>query len=280
MITGPDPGGPRGRQKRPAESAAPRAVSARTEGRRGASARIRDGHHLARSWQAAAHDIGLEGSKGRVVSVVSHTMAAAPRARRPAGATPPRGRHGEGRRFGPRPGGPLSWRVTCRADVTTVVFSGDLAGHTDFGALPAQLRGRVRFELAEVVRLNSFGIRNFVHFARSLARVDELVLARCSPAVVGTSSWCRPSGGARGSSRCSRRTCACSAVTSRTACSSRRVGLCRGRPPAADVPCNVCGAPLELDEVPIATSPSWTERPPGTGCDDVLKRRGCTPWAQ
>jgi hypothetical protein len=79
----------------------------------------------------------------------------------------------------------LRWRIREEAGLTTVEFAGEVDENADFAKLGERLAGAVVFDLAEVRRLNSCGVREWVNFVRDLPRVTELTFARCSPAVVG-----------------------------------------------------------------------------------------------
>jgi hypothetical protein len=78
----------------------------------------------------------------------------------------------------------LSWRVKERPGYTDVEFYGEIDENADFAELRRRLRGPVTFHLAEVRRINSCGVREWVNFVRDLPGVSELTLAGCSPAIV------------------------------------------------------------------------------------------------
>ena len=80
--------------------------------------------------------------------------------------------------------GPLSWRIKDRPGFTTVEFSGEIDENADFAELRRRLRGQVVFHLAEVSRINSAGVREWVNFVRDLPNVDDLTFTHCSPAIV------------------------------------------------------------------------------------------------
>jgi hypothetical protein len=50
--------------------------------------------------------------------------------------------------------------------------------------LRRRLRGAVAFQLAEVRRINSCGVREWVNFVRDLPHVTDLSFSHCSPAIV------------------------------------------------------------------------------------------------
>jgi hypothetical protein len=91
----------------------------------------------------------------------------------------------------PRPEpGPLSWRIEERPGHTLVELEGEIDEHADLAELRRKLRGAVVFDLGEVRRINSCGVREWVNFVRDLAAssgegsVSEVVFTRCSPAIV------------------------------------------------------------------------------------------------
>jgi len=68
----------------------------------------------------------------------------------------------------------LSWRIQGRpGDEMVVRFYGEIDEHADFSELRRRLRGAVRFDLAEVRRLSSCGVHQWMSF-------------------VGESSWAGP----------------------------------------------------------------------------------------
>ena len=81
-------------------------------------------------------------------------------------------------------GAPLSWRIRERPGMTTVEFVGEIDENADFVDLRRRLRGAVAFQLGEVRRINSCGVREWVNFVRDLPHVTELSFSHCSPAIV------------------------------------------------------------------------------------------------
>jgi hypothetical protein len=78
----------------------------------------------------------------------------------------------------------LSWRIKERPGFTTVEFFGEIDENADFAELRRRLKGAVVFHLAEVRRINSCGVREWVNFVRDLPSVTELTFTHCSPAIV------------------------------------------------------------------------------------------------
>lgn len=78
----------------------------------------------------------------------------------------------------------LTWRIEEGPGVMTVHFFGEIDENVDFSELRRRLKGAVDFQLAEVRRINSCGVREWVNFVRDLPHVTELTFTRCSPAIV------------------------------------------------------------------------------------------------
>ncbi len=78
----------------------------------------------------------------------------------------------------------LSWRINERGGLTTVEFLGEIDENADFSELRRHLKGPVVFQLTEVRRINSCGVREWVNFVRDLPDVTELTFTHCSPAIV------------------------------------------------------------------------------------------------
>lgn len=64
-----------------------------------------------------------------------------------------------------------------------IIFNGEVDETSDFSSLK-NLTGKVTFDLEKIERFNSEGIRRWVKFIRGLDEVTELVLVKCSVAVV------------------------------------------------------------------------------------------------
>jgi len=80
---------------------------------------------------------------------------------------------------------PLSWKVEPQNDVTWVALSGEITEASDFAPLVQQVSGPAVMDLAEVSRINSSGIRQWINFVSALTRAGcRLTLQRCSPPVV------------------------------------------------------------------------------------------------
>jgi hypothetical protein len=78
----------------------------------------------------------------------------------------------------------LSWRIKERPGFTTVEFFGEIDENADFSELKRRLKGSVVFHLADVRRINSCGVREWVNFVRDMSGVTDLTFTHCSPAIV------------------------------------------------------------------------------------------------
>ena len=78
----------------------------------------------------------------------------------------------------------LSWRIKERPGFTTVEFFGEIDENSDFAELRRRLKGAVVFHIADVRRINSCGVREWVNFVRDLPSVTDLTFTHCSPAIV------------------------------------------------------------------------------------------------
>ena len=134
-----------------------------------------------------------------------------------------------------------------------VTFSGEIDENADFGELargsPAE--GRVVFELGEVRRINSCGVREWVNFVRELPGASDLSFVACSPAIVTQLNMIYNfRGPAKVRSFLAPYVC--------SACDHESEKLLEVAdpfpgpdPPAPpDFVCERCGAPLEFDDLP------------------------------
>jgi ABC-type transporter Mla MlaB component len=80
----------------------------------------------------------------------------------------------------------MVWKAEDRADGRVLVLSGFITEEADFRplvALPAD--GPLRLDLAGVEQINSCGVREWIHFVRSLREAGRAFeFLRCSPAIV------------------------------------------------------------------------------------------------
>lgn len=91
-------------------------------------------------------------------------------------------------------GEPLSWTIDKDEDLTTVIFTGVLDERCDLDPLHG-LAGRVTFDLAGVMRINSVGVTQWVKFVEGLEDVTELLFVRCSVPMVTQLNMIRSFGG-------------------------------------------------------------------------------------
>jgi anti-anti-sigma regulatory factor len=79
----------------------------------------------------------------------------------------------------------LSWRIEeSQGNKVVVEFFGEIDENAEFADLRRQLKGAVVFNLAEIRRINSCGVREWVNFVRELSDVQSLTFTHCSPAIV------------------------------------------------------------------------------------------------
>jgi hypothetical protein len=81
---------------------------------------------------------------------------------------------------------PLHISVQDGTSPLRIALSGDLDERADLGVLGAQTAPRLTFDLANLTRINSIGVRRWVHALEAmLAKPNvKIVLTRCSPAFV------------------------------------------------------------------------------------------------
>ena len=145
---------------------------------------------------------------------------------------------------------PLSWRIKQRPGFTTVEFHGELDETTEFAELRHQLRGPVRFNLADLRRINSSGAHAWVEFIGDLPEVTELTLTQCSTAFVAQLNMiCNFAEGAAVHSIYARYGC--------QRCDSEfeqlldvRTHLPDGPSSAPKFPCPACKKPMACSELP------------------------------
>jgi len=74
----------------------------------------------------------------------------------------------------------LLWDVTYEDGLIRVYLEGEFVEHTDFSRLIPLLKGRVDFDAARVLYINSSGCRRWCSFLAELRDVTELTFSRCS----------------------------------------------------------------------------------------------------
>jgi len=143
----------------------------------------------------------------------------------------------------------LSWRIKERPGLTTVEFVGEIDENADFIELRRKLRGAVAFQLAEVRRINSCGVREWVNFVRDLPHVTDLSFSHCSPAIVTQLNMIYNfRGSARIRSFYAPYVCeACGAEEEKLVDVPGPAG---GRQELPSFACSQCGATMEFDDLP------------------------------
>jgi anti-anti-sigma regulatory factor len=150
----------------------------------------------------------------------------------------------------PRPVQALGRSLRCEIEqhdaVTRIALSGDLTDEADLTPLRST-PGAWVFDLGEISRINSIGVRNWIHFVRDCERAGrELTFERCSPAIVQQMSMILNFMGAhsRVSSVLVPYLC--------TQCTVEHLEVLEIAPGAAirpSMPCPKCDALMELDEL-------------------------------
>ncbi len=77
----------------------------------------------------------------------------------------------------------LDWSFDRRSGLVYVSLKGEIDENARLGELARRLDGKVVLDLADVRRINSAGVREWVNFIRELPKVEEISLARCSPTI-------------------------------------------------------------------------------------------------
>jgi len=145
-------------------------------------------------------------------------------------------------------GGPLKATIDQRDGATSVVLKGYINDATELASL-VRLPGTLRIDLAGVERINSVGVKTWVHFVRDREKAGgDTVCERCSPVIVQQISMISNFMGTRTRVKSLYVAYVCSA------CHNERlelVDLTPGRPAqvAATLPCPKCKGTAQLDEV-------------------------------
>ncbi|MCD6498193.1 MAG: hypothetical protein J7M25_07860 [Deltaproteobacteria bacterium] len=79
----------------------------------------------------------------------------------------------------------LTWKVEAGPDgLIRVSLRGEVDENANLVKLASDMKGRVTLDLADVRRINSAGVREWVNFVRNLPNVEEMEFVRCSPTIV------------------------------------------------------------------------------------------------
>lgn len=147
----------------------------------------------------------------------------------------------------------LSWQLRERPGLTIVEFTGEIDENADFTELKKRLRGPVVFHLAEIRRINSCGVREWVNFVRDLPAVTELTFSHCSPAIVTQLNMIfNFRGNAKVRSFYAPYVCeSCGHEEDKLLdVQSQLQGLAGGKFRAPDFVCDQCGAAMDFDDLP------------------------------
>jgi ABC-type transporter Mla MlaB component len=144
----------------------------------------------------------------------------------------------------------FTWELFHEEDATRVALSGEITEDSDFGALLSQLSTpAVIVDLADVKRINSCGVREWINFVNALsASSHSLALERCSVAIVNQLNMIS---NFRGNGRVL-------SVLAPYFCPrcdkerSRLIDLTAGSATNIEdsIPCPTCGSAMEFDDLP------------------------------
>jgi len=145
-------------------------------------------------------------------------------------------------------GGPLKATIERRDSGSTITLAGYINDGTDLTEL-TRVPGPLRVDLAGVERINSVGVKTWVHFVRDLERAGtQLTCERCSPVIVQQISMISNFMGTRTHVKSLYVVYAC------PTCNAERLELVELTPGvpvtvAGFLPCPKCKATMQLDEV-------------------------------
>lgn len=149
------------------------------------------------------------------------------------------------------PMNPLSIKLESNGQQTRVSLAGDITEHTDFAPILEQPSPELVFDLAEVRRINSCGVREWITLVNKLnTEGKRFVLERCSiPIVNQLNMIANFRGGAQVSSIFAPYFCA--------SCNKEHlllvaVGAELDARLRASPPCPTCSAPMTFDDLPEA----------------------------
>lgn len=141
----------------------------------------------------------------------------------------------------------LRHRIESRNGVTWVSLTGNIDEGADFAPV-TRLPGPLVIDLGGINRINSLGVREWIHFVkeREAAGID-LTFERCSPVMVGQVGMISNFMGKRSRIKSVLVPYVC------PACSTETLGLFEVMPGAEvplSAPCPKCQQAMELDELP------------------------------
>lgn len=142
----------------------------------------------------------------------------------------------------------LAWQVQRSNGVAVVTVSGSVDEDADFAALARDIapHKQLRMDLAEIDRINSCGVREWVNFIRSIPADSSIELVRCSPAFVSQINMISNfTGAARVSSVQAPYVCEECGHETRV-----EFDVSPGQQPELpEVPCPECKAAMEFDDI-------------------------------
>lgn len=144
----------------------------------------------------------------------------------------------------------LTWRLDDQADPPVLRLHGAIDEDADFSDVleTAKKYPDLRIDLAEITRINSVGVREWVNFIRALDDRRSVVLEKCVPVVVTQLNMIANfAGTARVASVYAPYVCEeCGHEESILVDTSQKIDV----DAFAERPCNQCNETMELDDLP------------------------------
>lgn len=80
----------------------------------------------------------------------------------------------------------LNWTIDRNGDTTKVLFAGSIDETANFGELLPELQQSrtIHLDVGGVRRINSSGVREWIHFVRAIPAASGIALEKCTPALV------------------------------------------------------------------------------------------------
>jgi anti-anti-sigma regulatory factor len=140
----------------------------------------------------------------------------------------------------------LRWEIVRDGQQQVVLLRGPLNENSQLDELAAQLIGSAVFDLENVERINSCGVREWILFMEQVAQTGQHTLRRCSSCVVGQLNMIYNFIG---------KACAVESVMAPFLCSAcgceqlAEVRIARGAVQMPQPACGQCGQAMQFDEV-------------------------------
>ena len=142
----------------------------------------------------------------------------------------------------------LTWLINTDDGMANVALSGVINEEADLQQITKNLEGHehVRLDLAGIHRINSSGIREWMHFIGPFTEAREVELVRCSPAMVAQLNVFRDFAGTA-------RVLSYQAPYLCPDCDAQKyldVEVEQEEPTPETLPCTSCEGEMEFDDVP------------------------------